>query len=673
MSQEKTNKKEWEAKKDDLTINDILLKENIPFYEYSEFLDVKLISGNVYKTTFKTSQKTVALKCISLNDDKISLDNVINEIKGNRKLEVHDSILRFYGITEQENTNNYMIILEYVNNGSLRQYLKTNFQKLDWNAKLNIAKQIANALAFLHSNNIIHGKLNSENILIHNGSIKFNAFGLTKIKPMPESLRLLTNTLGPIQCIDSQYLKIFNTIDKNKSSDIFSLGIILWEISSGNPPFEMELLLNVGLLNNILEGKREMVTPGTPSKYKEIYTDCWKPNGNSRPDISQVVKNLSEIIISDANFKNETFQSQPHNVTDEIISVKSEKPNIQNEELNVHSDPLIKDLFEIFIDIIKKQFTNSQPIMMKNYIKEHKKNPVKILYKMITHPSNSWFTSMIGFFYKNGIGTVTDNQLAIKFFIIAANEVIDDSSSNPSSLMKLYNINKEIGTIFLADMHLAGIGVEKDEKKAFHIYSKLANEGSFLALNEVAHCYREEVGVEMNKEKGFELNLKSAKKGLPVAQGMVGWCYVHGIGTSKDIAKGLQWYMKSALAGNTFAIWDLGNFYFIGMGVDCNYQEAFKWALKAAVKGYYSAQIFLGNCYRYGDGINVDQVKAFEWYKKAAEGNDIDGQYEVGKCFYEGDGTKKDIINAIYWINKVKETGDIDANELLNEIMNNIR
>ena len=51
-----------------------------------------------------------------------------------------------------------MIIIEYVNEGSLHQYLKTNFQKMDWNAKLNLAKQIANVLMFLHSNDIIHGK-----------------------------------------------------------------------------------------------------------------------------------------------------------------------------------------------------------------------------------------------------------------------------------------------------------------------------------------------------------------------------------------------------------------------------------------------------------------------------------------------------------------------------------
>ncbi|RHZ85878.1 hypothetical protein Glove_59g12 [Diversispora epigaea] len=363
MSQEKTNEKEWEAWMDNLIIEDTLRKEKISFYQYSEFEYVKLIHGNVYKATFKTSQKTVALKCISLND-KFTLDNLINEIKRYRKLEIHDSILRFYGITKQEDTNNYMIILECANNGSLRQYLKANFQKLDWNTKLSLAKQIANVLTFLHSNNIIHGKLNSENIFVHDGNIKFNVFGLTKV--MSESLRFLTNTLGPIQYIDPQYLEIFNAIGKNKSSNIFSLGIILWEISSGNLPFEMESLSNADLLNNIAKGKREMVVPGTPPKYKEIYNDCWKHNGNSRPDISQVVKNLSEIIISDASFENETLQSQPQNVTDEIISVKSEKLNILNiqNKLKVHSDPpfvnktaefgvFIKDLFENFLISLK--------------------------------------------------------------------------------------------------------------------------------------------------------------------------------------------------------------------------------------------------------------------------------------------------------------------------------
>ncbi|RHZ88307.1 hypothetical protein Glove_23g168 [Diversispora epigaea] len=795
MSQENINEKESEAWMDNLIIEDTLQKENIPFYQYSEFKDIKSISGNVYKATFKTSQKTVALKCISLND-KLTLENLINEIKRHRKLEIHDSILRFYGITKQENNNSYMIILEYSNNGSLRQYLKTNFQKLDWNAKLNLAKQIADILSFLHSNDIIHGKLNSENILIHNGIIKFNVFGLTKIMPeslrflinvldpieyidpqyleifntidrnkssdifknnnsymiileysnngslrqylktnfqkldwnaklnlakqiadilsflhsndiihgklnsenilihngiikfnvfgltkiMPESLRFLINVLDPIEYIDPQYLEIFNTIDRNKSSDIFSLGIILWEISSGTPPFEMESLSNRDLLNNIVKGKREMVIPGTPPKYKEIYSDCWDHNRNSRPSISQVVKNLSEIVITDEIVEFVTPQSQPHNVTDEIISVGLEKLNIQNIELEVHSDPhyvdkpsevevFIKNLFEFFNDVFKKQSQRIHTIMIKNYIIKRKMNPVEILYEMISHPSHSWFTSMIGFFYMNGIGTVTDDKMAFKFFSRAAN---DTSFSNSLSLIKLYNINKEFGTMFLADMHLNGLGGKKDTKKAFQIYSKLANEGSLTALTEVADCYLNGSGVEKNNEKAFELYLKSAEKGI-LAQYRVGLCYMEGIGTPKDEAKGFQWYLKAALAGNIDAMCTIAYCYNNGVGIAEDEKESFKWYLKAAEKGDPIAQYNLGNNYENGYGVNKSRVKSFERFKKAAEYNDIDGQYKVGKFFYEGFGTNKDIVKAIYWLNKATENGNIDSQKLLEKIINKIK
>ncbi|RHZ80809.1 hypothetical protein Glove_132g99 [Diversispora epigaea] len=766
----KTNEKEWEIWMDNLIIEDIIQKENIPFYQYSEFQNVKLISANIFKATFKISQKTVALKNVYLNNnDKSTLNNLINGIKRHRKLEIHDSILKFYGITKQENTNNYMIILEYVNEGSLRQYLKTNFQKMDWNAKLNLANQITNVLMFLHSNDIIHGKFNSENILVHNGIIKFNVLsGITKIisdslnsltntlentnnymiileyvnegslrqylktnfqkmdwnaklnlanqitnvlmflhsndiihgkfnsenilvhngiikfnvlsgitKIISDSLNSLTNTLGPIQYMDPQYLELFSMIGKNKSSDIFGLGIVLWEISSGNPPFEMEFSSNVELLNNIAKGKREMAIPGTPHKYKEIYTDCWKHNGDSRPDIFQVVKNLSEIIISDASVEFGTSLSQPYNVTD----VKLENLNMKNEP-EIKPDPpfvdvttevysFINNLFDIFISIRKEQYRDIQPIMIKNYIREHKKNPVKILYEMIRHPSYYLFNSLIGFFYQYGIGTVVDCQMAFEFFNLTANEIIDASSFNPSSLKKLYNINKEIGTISLADMYLDGLGVEKDTKKAFQIYNKLADKGSLIALHSVAYCYMNGVGVGKNHGKAFELYLKSAEKGNIVAQSMVGFCYKNEIGIAIDETKGFQSRVKSAREGNIDAINYVGRHYDDGMGVDKDEKEAFEWYLKAAEKGHPTAQYNLGCCY--GDGIDRDEMKEFNWYKKAAENDNTDGQYMLGLCFYEGRGTKKDIVKAIYWLNKAKENGDIDANKLLKKIIAKVR
>ncbi|RHZ87293.1 hypothetical protein Glove_37g60 [Diversispora epigaea] len=355
-----------------MIIEDNFQKENISFYQYSEFENVKLIGGNVYKATFK---KTVAPKCVSLND-KFTLDNLINE-----KFMIA-FLGRFYGITEQENSNNYMIILEYSNNDSL---------------------------LFGH----------------------------------------------------------------------FQLGINPWEISGGKPHFEKESSPNIDLLNNIVKGKREIIIPGTPSKYQKLYTD-----GNLRPDISQVVKNLSEITISDISVEFETSWSHPHDITDEVNSAKLEK---QNNKLEVHYDSPsidvsteIVNLFEIFIDLCKKQDQ-----------KECNKNPVKVLNEMIRRPSYYWLTSLIGFF--------------------------------PCM------------------------------KKAFQIYSKVADEGSLIALETV-----------------FKLYLKSAEEGYLLAQFDVDYCYTNGKGiklkgfngVDRDESEAFKWYSKAAEKGHSLTQNNLGNYLF---------------------------------------------------------------------------------------------------------------
>ncbi|RHZ79897.1 hypothetical protein Glove_140g57 [Diversispora epigaea] len=670
MSQEKTNEKESETWMDNLLIKDTFQKENISFHKYSEFQNLKLINTNIFKSTFKISPKTVTLKNVYSNDkDKFTPDNLINEIKRHRKLEIYDIIL-FYGITEQENIN------EYVNEGSLRQYLKPDFQKLDWNAKLNFAKQIANVLMFLHSNNIIHGKFNSENIL-HDGITKLNIFGLTKF--ISDSLRfdcwkhngnsrpdiseiIISDASVEFEIPQSQPyvtdVKLENLNIQNEEPEIkpdlpFDDDFIndLFEIFIDNS----ENILHDGITKLNIFGLTKFISDS-------LRFDCWKHNGNSRPDIS-------EIIISDASVEFEIPQSQPY-----VTDVKLENLNIQNEEPEIKpdlpfDDDFINDLFEIFIDVRKKQFEDMEPIIIKNYFREHKKDPVEILYKMIRHPFYYLFTSLIGFFYRYGIGTAVDYQMAFKFFNLAAtNEIIDTSSSNSSSLRKLYNINKEISTASLADMYLDGIGVEKDTKKAFRIYYELACKGSLIALTLVAYCYQHGFGVEKNEEKAFELYLKSAEKGNIAAQSSVGGYYECGMGVAKDETKAFQWAIKSALAGNIDAMYNVGYFYDYGIGVCEDKKEAFKWFLKAAEKGFIMAQYNLGGFYKYGYGIDRDEVKAFEWYKKAAENYD-EGKYRLGECFYEGCGTKKDIVKAIYWLNKATENGNTNAKRLLEEII----
>ncbi len=75
-----------------------------------------------------------------------------------REVDYHANIIQFYGISKLEagSTNKYLLVIEYADCGSLQSYLKENFDKLEWNDKYRLAFQLANAVACMHNEGIIH-------------------------------------------------------------------------------------------------------------------------------------------------------------------------------------------------------------------------------------------------------------------------------------------------------------------------------------------------------------------------------------------------------------------------------------------------------------------------------------------------------------------------------------
>jgi serine/threonine protein kinase len=78
-----------------------------------------------------------------------------------REIDYHPKILRFYGISKLEGnlinqSNNYLLVMEYADGGSLHSYLKENFNKLEWYDKYRLALQLASAVACIHNEGIIH-------------------------------------------------------------------------------------------------------------------------------------------------------------------------------------------------------------------------------------------------------------------------------------------------------------------------------------------------------------------------------------------------------------------------------------------------------------------------------------------------------------------------------------
>ncbi|RIA89833.1 kinase-like domain-containing protein, partial [Glomus cerebriforme] len=140
-------------------------------------------------------------------------------------------IIRLYGITQDPDTKNYMMVLDYAKNGSLRNYLDKNYHELSWKTKIVDLWYIAGGLDDIHKNNLIHQDLHIGNILIKTQYETFiTDMGLCK----PADYNALENTkksvYGVLPYIAPEILRGQNY---TKAADIYSFGIIIYETISG--------------------------------------------------------------------------------------------------------------------------------------------------------------------------------------------------------------------------------------------------------------------------------------------------------------------------------------------------------------------------------------------------------------------------------------------------------
>ncbi|PKK64106.1 kinase-like protein, partial [Rhizophagus irregularis] len=94
------------------------------------------------------------------------------------------------------------------------------------------------------------------------------------------------------------YMEPKRIIDQNfpytKPSDIYSFGVLMWEISSGCPPFK-DSNNDIALAFDINEGVREATIPDTPKEYEELYKTCWDKDPKQRPTINEVLNKFEKM------------------------------------------------------------------------------------------------------------------------------------------------------------------------------------------------------------------------------------------------------------------------------------------------------------------------------------------------------------------------------------------
>ncbi|CAG8833380.1 6370_t:CDS:1, partial [Racocetra persica] len=109
-----------------------------------------------------------------------------------------------------------------------------------------------------------------------------------------------------LEYTDPQFFIDGKKITPNLKSDMYSLGVILWELTSGIRPFFT--INNKASLNlSISQGKREKPIPGTPSRYVKIYKKCWNTNPKKCPELDEILHTIQKLREATEFIFNEIF------------------------------------------------------------------------------------------------------------------------------------------------------------------------------------------------------------------------------------------------------------------------------------------------------------------------------------------------------------------------------
>ncbi|KAL0213985.1 hypothetical protein P9112_006169 [Eukaryota sp. TZLM1-RC] len=613
----------------------------------------------------------VAIKLVFLTDEgkaklkkEISLLSMLNS----------PAILRVFGVTYID--DKIGIVME----------LATSSLKVPsslTNQNLAIAKELCCAMKVLHLKTVIHGDLKPQNILLVNGQIRLADFGTSKIiadHTVNSSSLTFTPKYAALEVFDNRI---------TEASDIYSIGVILYELLTNKVAFE-GLNTQFSLLGAKYQGKELPFDQEDPQILKNLVNDCMSSDPSKRPNIDQIIHQLSLLdnyaeelpLINEFNPNlrqnclncaekdqiiedlNQTIQE----LTQEIQNLHQAQSNFHelNQELTLQNSNLVSTNQELSQTLVEKdqeinnrdqlindlriEITDSNSKIDELFQKENELkeqiNSIQICHNNITENQNFGNPNQI----LADDSSSNEDQEEINSSDCDQNleggfENLEVESSDDDTSEQMF----EKGLEFYNDKHY---------QEAVYWWRRGDEAGDEDAMFNLGVCYDQGLGVEKDYQQAFYWYSKAAEAGNSVAMFNLGGCYRDGKGVGHDHQQAFYWFKKAADAGHAGGMNDLGFCYEHGLAVEKDYQQAFYWYSKAAEAGNSVAMFDLGCCYRDGKGVDQNHQQAFYWFKKAADAGHAGGMIGLGDCYQHGLGVEKDYQQAFYCYSKAAEAGN---------------
>ncbi|POG62134.1 kinase-like domain-containing protein [Rhizophagus irregularis DAOM 181602=DAOM 197198] len=250
------------------------------------------------KTYTRVSNKKIALKC--LNNSSNLIDKFLNEVK-EYSINKKSDILNVYGISQNPDTNNFIIVLEYAEGGSFNNWINNNYKYFDWKNKIQTLLYIIEGLNGIHQNKKVHHDLHPGNILFLTKSL--NTFNRKSLFISDMGLCEDVNNTSEVQSygvISYMAPEVLRNEAYTQAADVYSFGMIMYFTATGKQPF-VNRAHDYHLILEICEGIRPEISElEVPKCYVDLMKRCWDSNPDNRPNTTEI----HELIESFFNFYN---------------------------------------------------------------------------------------------------------------------------------------------------------------------------------------------------------------------------------------------------------------------------------------------------------------------------------------------------------------------------------
>lgn len=299
--------------------------------------------GKVYHGFWGT--KEVAIKAAKVDPDEDIKSTIKNVVKEARLFSLlsHMNIISLEGVCLKQ--PNLCIVLEYAKGGAINRFLTR--RKLPPQILVDWALQIAVGMNYLHNEaqtHIIHRDLKSSNVLIKeqilpNDDLKHKTMKITDFGLAREMYK--TTKMSAAGTYAWMAPEVIKSSTFSKASDVWSYGVLLWELLTGEQPYKG--IDGLAVAYGVAVNKLTLPVPSTcPQPFKELLERCWRSNSHERPSFRTILTDLQTIAESEfITVPTDSFQCMQDDWREEIQAMFDEL-KAKEKELRSREDELTR-------------------------------------------------------------------------------------------------------------------------------------------------------------------------------------------------------------------------------------------------------------------------------------------------------------------------------------------